>query len=153
MLESAETTGSITSSSSSASRRSASGVNPEMSANSAVTSRRSSTGLSSLVAAGAAAPQWPQKRVPPGFSPPHAGQLQVTMPAVYGRYPHSRLDIQVIKSYLDRMSDRAAKQALFDAFASVAAALGSGRRAEIVDVLAQGERSVDEIAADVGQSL
>ncbi len=51
------------------------------------------------------------------------------------------------------MSDRAAKTALFDAFASVAAALGSGRRAEIVDVLAQGERSVEELASEVGQSL
>ena len=39
------------------------------------------------------------------------------------------------------MSDRAAKNSLFDAFAEVAKALGSGRRAEIVDVLAQGERS------------
>ena len=46
-----------------------------------------------------------------------------------------------------------AKAALFDAFASVAQALGSGRRAEIVDVLAQGERSVDEIATEIGQSL
>jgi rhodanese-related sulfurtransferase len=46
-----------------------------------------------------------------------------------------------------------AKDALFDAFGSVAAALGSGRRAEIVDVLAQGERSVDEVALEVGQSL
>src|SRR6266508_2028157 len=51
------------------------------------------------------------------------------------------------------MTDRAAKTALFDAFASVAAALGSGRRAEIVDVLAQGERSVEEVANEVGQSL
>src|ERR671928_1127828 len=51
------------------------------------------------------------------------------------------------------MSERAAKQALFDAFASVAAALGSGRRAEIVDVLAQGERSVEEVASEVGQSV
>jgi rhodanese-related sulfurtransferase/predicted transcriptional regulator len=51
------------------------------------------------------------------------------------------------------MSDRAAKEALFDAFASVAAALGSGRRAEIADVLAQGERSVDEVAREVGQSM
>jgi rhodanese-related sulfurtransferase len=42
---------------------------------------------------------------------------------------------------------------LFDAFASVASALGSGRRAEIVDVLAQGERSVEEVANEVGQSL
>jgi rhodanese-related sulfurtransferase/predicted transcriptional regulator len=51
------------------------------------------------------------------------------------------------------MSGRPAKDALFDAFASVAAALGSGRRAEIVDVLAQGERSVDEVAGEIGQSL
>jgi rhodanese-related sulfurtransferase len=47
----------------------------------------------------------------------------------------------------------AAKSALFDAFASVAQALGSGRRAEIVDVLAQGERSVEEIATEIEQSL
>jgi DNA-binding transcriptional ArsR family regulator len=44
-----------------------------------------------------------------------------------------------------------AKGALFDAFASVAAALGSGRRAEIVDVLAQGERSVEDVVVEVGQ--
>jgi rhodanese-related sulfurtransferase len=50
------------------------------------------------------------------------------------------------------MNGREAKGALFDAFASVGAALGSGRRAEIVDLLAQGERSVEEIAAEVGQS-
>jgi rhodanese-related sulfurtransferase len=35
----------------------------------------------------------------------------------------------------------------------VAAALGSGRRAEIIDVLGQGERSVEEVANEVGQSL
>jgi rhodanese-related sulfurtransferase len=51
------------------------------------------------------------------------------------------------------VNSRAAKSALFDAFASVAAALGSGRRAEIVDVLAQGERSVEEVASEVGQSV
>ena len=51
------------------------------------------------------------------------------------------------------MSKRVAKVALFDAFASVAAALGSGRRAEIVDVLAQGERSVEELANEVEQSM
>ena len=51
------------------------------------------------------------------------------------------------------MSDRAAKDALFDAFAEVAKALASGRRAEIVDVLAQGERSVDDIAGELGQSV
>src|SRR5919197_4853483 len=51
------------------------------------------------------------------------------------------------------MNSRPAKSALFDAFASVAAALGSGRRAEIVDVLAQGERSVEEVASEVGQTV
>jgi rhodanese-related sulfurtransferase len=51
------------------------------------------------------------------------------------------------------MNSQAAKSALFDAFASVAAALGSGRRAEIVDLLAQGERSVEDVASEVGQSV
>src|SRR6516164_9213553 len=51
------------------------------------------------------------------------------------------------------MTTSSAKAALFDALASVAQALGSGRRAEIVDVLAQGERSVDELAAEISQSV
>lgn len=51
------------------------------------------------------------------------------------------------------MSDRAAKDALFDAFAEVAKAMASGRRAEIVDVLAQGERSVEQLANEIGQSV
>jgi rhodanese-related sulfurtransferase/predicted transcriptional regulator len=51
------------------------------------------------------------------------------------------------------MASSVAKSALFDAFASVAQALGSGRRAEIVDVLAQGERSVDQLAREVEQSI
>jgi rhodanese-related sulfurtransferase/DNA-binding HxlR family transcriptional regulator len=51
------------------------------------------------------------------------------------------------------MADRDAKDSLFAAFASVAKALGNGHRAEIVDVLAQGERSVDELAAEIGQSV
>lgn len=51
------------------------------------------------------------------------------------------------------MTDGGAKAALFDALASVAQALGNGRRAEIVDLLAQGERSVDEIAREISQSL
>ena len=46
-----------------------------------------------------------------------------------------------------------AKAALFDAFASVAGALASGRRAEIVDLLAQGERSVEEVAHETGQNI
>ncbi len=51
------------------------------------------------------------------------------------------------------MASGAAKVALFDAFASAARALGSGRRAEIVDLLAQGERSVEEIANEISQSV
>jgi Rhodanese-related sulfurtransferase len=51
------------------------------------------------------------------------------------------------------MGDRGAKDALYAAFAEVAGALGSGRRAEIVDLLAQGERSVEEIADQIGQSV
>src|SRR5712692_2626631 len=51
------------------------------------------------------------------------------------------------------MGDRAAKDALFNGFAEVAKALASGRRAEIVDLLSQGERSVDEIADDISQSV
>ena len=50
------------------------------------------------------------------------------------------------------MATGTAKVALFDALASVAQALGSGRRAEIVDLLAQGERSVEEIAHEISQS-
>ena len=49
--------------------------------------------------------------------------------------------------------NRAAKDELFDALASVARALGVGRRAEIVDVLCQGERSVEELAGQIGQSV
>src|SRR5207249_7142023 len=51
------------------------------------------------------------------------------------------------------VGDRAAKDALFEGFAEVAKALASGRRAEIVDVLAQGERSVDELASEIDQSV
>lgn len=48
---------------------------------------------------------------------------------------------------------RLAKDELYDAFASVAKALGNGRRAEIIDLLAQGERSVEDVAGEIGQSV
>jgi rhodanese-related sulfurtransferase len=51
------------------------------------------------------------------------------------------------------VGDRAAKDALYDAFAEITKALASGRRAEIVDVLAQGERSVEEISGEIDQSV
>lgn len=51
------------------------------------------------------------------------------------------------------MADRAVKIELFDQFARVAQALASGRRVEIVDVLANGERTVEDLSAQVGMSV
>jgi rhodanese-related sulfurtransferase/DNA-binding HxlR family transcriptional regulator len=51
------------------------------------------------------------------------------------------------------MGDREAKDELFDGFAQVAKALSNGRRAEIIDVLAQGERHVEELASEIHQSI
>jgi rhodanese-related sulfurtransferase len=51
------------------------------------------------------------------------------------------------------MAERAAKDALYEGFAAVARALASGRRAEIADLLAQGERPVEQIADQIGQSV
>lgn len=51
------------------------------------------------------------------------------------------------------MGNRAAKQALFDGLVAAAKALGNGRRAEIVDVLSQGARSVEEVAGEIDQSV
>jgi rhodanese-related sulfurtransferase len=51
------------------------------------------------------------------------------------------------------MGDPVAKEALYDGFAEVAKALGNGRRAEIIDVLTQGERHVEEIATEIDQSI
>src|SRR4030088_1147013 len=51
------------------------------------------------------------------------------------------------------MTDRALKIELFDQFARVAQAAASGRRVEIVDVLANGERSVEELSRQVAMSV
>jgi rhodanese-related sulfurtransferase len=51
------------------------------------------------------------------------------------------------------MVDRAAKTALFDEFARAAKALASGRRLELLDVLANGERTVEALAGEAGLSL
>ncbi len=45
------------------------------------------------------------------------------------------------------MGDRGAKTALFEQFARVGKALGSGKRLELLDLLAQGERTVESLAA------
>jgi len=51
------------------------------------------------------------------------------------------------------MPDHGAKAALYDTLAEAAKALSNGRRAELIDVLAQGERSVEELAAEIDQSV
>ena len=51
------------------------------------------------------------------------------------------------------VGDRAAKNSLYDGFVEVAKALANGRRAEIVDLLAQGERPVDDISEEIGHSV
>jgi rhodanese-related sulfurtransferase len=51
------------------------------------------------------------------------------------------------------MPDHAVKIELFDQFARVAQALASGRRVEIVDVLANGDRTVEELAHQVAMSV
>lgn len=51
------------------------------------------------------------------------------------------------------MGDRVAKEALFEGLAEIAKALASGRRLEIVDLLAQGERSVEKVADEIGQTV
>ena len=51
------------------------------------------------------------------------------------------------------VGSRQAKDELFEAFAQVAKALASGRRTEIVDLLGQGERSVEEVAQELDQSV
>src|ERR671931_1204450 len=51
------------------------------------------------------------------------------------------------------MGDKTAKKKLFEGFGAVAKALASGRRMEILDVLAQGPRSVEDLASEVDQSV
>lgn len=51
------------------------------------------------------------------------------------------------------MTRQAAKGELFDGFARIGQALASGRRVEIVDILANGARTVESLAAAVGLSV
>lgn len=51
------------------------------------------------------------------------------------------------------MIDHQAKQALFDEFARVGKAVSSGRRVEVLDILANGERSVEGLAEQLGLSV
>jgi rhodanese-related sulfurtransferase/DNA-binding transcriptional ArsR family regulator len=54
---------------------------------------------------------------------------------------------------VDPRRKRDFKDALFGEFARIGKAVASGRRLEILDLLAQGERSVEELAAETSQSV
>jgi DNA-binding transcriptional ArsR family regulator len=51
------------------------------------------------------------------------------------------------------MGDRDKKSALFEQFARVSKALGSGKRLELIDLLAQGERTVEALAIEADLKL
>src|SRR4029453_15475672 len=51
------------------------------------------------------------------------------------------------------MGDREAKRALFDEFGRIGNALASGRRIELLDLLANGERTVEVVAGELGLSV
>ncbi|MGQ0843462.1 MAG: ArsR/SmtB family transcription factor [Sporichthyaceae bacterium] len=51
------------------------------------------------------------------------------------------------------MADRAAKEALYGEFAAVGKALANAKRLELIDLLAQGPRSVEDLAAAAGLGL
>lgn len=51
------------------------------------------------------------------------------------------------------MGDKARKSELFEEFARVGKALGNGKRLELLDLLTQGERSVETLAAAAGLGL
>ncbi|MCC5031735.1 metalloregulator ArsR/SmtB family transcription factor [Streptomyces sp. WAC 00631] len=53
----------------------------------------------------------------------------------------------------DVMGDAARKSALYDAFARTGKALSSGKRLELLDLLAQGERPVEALARAAGLNL
>ena len=54
---------------------------------------------------------------------------------------------------MGNLSKRAFKAELFEEFARIGKALSSGRRLELLELLAQGERAVEELAAETGMSV
>ena len=54
---------------------------------------------------------------------------------------------------MDKQDKRAFKNQLYEQFARIGKALSSAHRLELLDVLAQGERSVEELAQETGMSV
>ena len=61
--------------------------------------------------------------------------------------------IILLNNIMDAARKRDFKDALFGEFARIGKAVASGRRLEILDLLAQGERSVEELADQTSQSV
>ncbi len=60
----------------------------------------------------------------------------------------------MFNNYLEFMNDqRAFKDGLFEQFARVGRALANPHRLELIDLLAQGERSVEDLAREAGMSV
>jgi rhodanese-related sulfurtransferase/biotin operon repressor len=60
----------------------------------------------------------------------------------------------LFNNYLEFMNDqRAFKDGLFEQFARVGRALANPHRLELIDLLAQGERSVEDLAREAGMSV
>lgn len=55
--------------------------------------------------------------------------------------------------HMDKQDKRAFKNQLYEQFARIGKALSSAHRLELLDVLAQGERSVEELAQETGMSV
>lgn len=71
------------------------------------------------------------------------------MPPTVGRML-DKLSMDHLNCY--QMSDRHRKNAVFDAIATMGKGFASPRRLELIDLLAQGPRSVDDLARAAGQS-
>ena len=54
---------------------------------------------------------------------------------------------------MENLTKRAFKTELFEEFARIGKALSSGRRLELIELLAQSERTVEELAAETGMSI
>ncbi|MCK4178065.1 ArsR/SmtB family transcription factor [Aciditerrimonas ferrireducens] len=83
----------------------------------------------------------------------HTAGLGIPAARPVATVAYSQTIMRIIANRGASAGTETAKGALFDALAEVAGALASGRRLEIVDLLAQGERSVEEVARELGQSL
>src|SRR5829696_4813097 len=70
-----------------------------------------------------------------------------------GRHPSPTSDTLFHRALEDAMGDAVRKAELFEQLARIGKALGNGKRLELVDLLAQGPRSVADLAVAAGLGL